>query len=91
MVRIPQYCGIYQPLTSEETFFGINMPFTEQGGFGVPVANVLFAPSTLAFTLPGASCAGLFGQGLRLSHFQGTAPKNIIVLRTFPGVRRVTF
>ena len=30
---------------------------TEQEGFGVPVANLLFAPSTPAFVLPAPPCA----------------------------------
>jgi len=51
---------------------------SEQGGFGVPVANVLFAPCTPACALPGASCAAV--SLAMLSHwgfFGGSAPVRI--------------
>ncbi|MDR1839640.1 MAG: hypothetical protein LBQ93_08695, partial [Treponema sp.] len=50
---------------------------TEREGFGVPVANVLFALSTPAYALPGASCAGLFtGKAFALCFYR-SAPFRI--------------
>jgi hypothetical protein len=46
---------------------------TEQGGFGVPVANILFAPSTPVSAFPGTSCTGLYTQGLRLKYYSRNA------------------
>ena len=51
----------------------------EQGGFGVPVANILFAPYTPAFVLPVASCDGLFSRkaialGLLQQHYGSNPP-----------------
>ena len=45
--------------------------FEQAGGFGVPVANILFAPSTPASALPGASMRRvLFMQGFALGLLQ---------------------
>ena len=50
---------------------------TEQGGFGVPVANVLFAPSTPAFAFPGASCTGFIGyKAIALEYLQKRSVSN---------------
>jgi len=44
----------------KKTREGFNLSSAPVGGFGVPVANVLFAPSTPAFALPAHPCAALF-------------------------------
>jgi hypothetical protein len=42
------------------------------GGFGVPVADILSAPSTPACTFPAHPCADYLVQGLRLGIKTGT-------------------
>ena len=63
---------------------------TEQGGFGVPVVNVLFTTSTPAFALPARPCAALlikayafaFTQERSVSNPQFVSSRG--VLRSYP-------
>jgi len=51
---------IKKDFCSYKIFQGENNHFFGEGGFGVPVADILSAPSTPACAFPGASCAGIF-------------------------------
>ena len=54
---------------------------TEQGGFGVPVADILFAPSTPACAFPGASMRRIFFS--RLAPWLGNRNATVQIPRSF--------